>query len=218
MSATPVDPTCRQITVSVSAHAAMIGSHQPEKIDGMPMRCGCSGSVTAREAARRVAADLGGAELGVGEERDAHRDDAVGVRRVPLVEEPVVPRLRHREPELGVGAAREHRAAEAGDLRREVHRRPHAVDVHVADAGVDVVATGPHLVEAGRLDLPVLALAADDRVQPDLEEDLAVELPDLVALVGLDDLRREVLRACAGSRPSNMSGGSTRWSSTEMSV
>ena len=109
------------------------------------------------EAARRVAADLRRALFGIGEVRDAHRHDAVGMRRVPLVVEPVVPRLRHREAELGVGAAREHRAAEAGDLRREVHRRPHAVDVHVADAGVDVVAAGAHLVEARRLDLPVLA-------------------------------------------------------------
>ena len=123
----------------------------------------------------------------------------------------------HREPELGIGAAGEHRPAEAGDLAREVHRRPHAVDVHVADAGVDVVAAGPHLVEAGRLHQPVAPVAADDRVQPDLEEDLPVELPDLVALDGLDDLRREVLEP-AGRRPSNMPGGSTRWSSTEISV
>ena len=121
-------------------------------------------------------------------------------------------------PSSGSRAAREHRAAEAGDLRREVHRRPHAVDVHVADAGVDVVATGAHLVEAGRLDHPVLALAADDGVEPDLEEDLAVELPHLVALFGLDDLRRDGPASFAGRRPSNMPGGSTRWSSMEISV
>ena len=106
----------------------------------MPMRCGISGSVTAvkpRAALRRISV---GGLLGVGEVRDAHRHHAVGMLRVPLVEEPVVPRLRDREAELGVAAPREHRAAEAGDLRREVHRRPHAVDVHVADARVDVVA------------------------------------------------------------------------------
>ena len=97
-------------------------------------------------------------------------------------------------------------------------RRPHAVDVHVADARVDLVTPGPHLVEARRLDLPVFGLAADDRVEADLEEHLAVELPDLVALFGLDDLRRLRPAACAGSRPSNMCGGSTRWSSVEKSV
>ena len=68
----------------------------------MPMRCGSSGSVTAvkpRVALRRISL---AASLGIGEERDAHRDDAVGMRRVPLVEEPVVPRARAREPELGI--------------------------------------------------------------------------------------------------------------------
>ena len=57
IAATPLDPTWRQITVSVSAHASMIGSHQPEKIDGRSIRWGCSGSVTARNpraALRRI--------------------------------------------------------------------------------------------------------------------------------------------------------------------
>src|SRR6185295_1786873 len=58
----------------------------------------------------------------------------------------------------------------------------------------DVEAAPPHLVEARGLDLPVFALAPDDRVQADLEEDLAVEVPHLVALFGLDDLGREVLQ------------------------
>ena len=82
---------------------------------------------------------------------------------------------------------------------------------------VDVVATEPHVFEAGRLHPPVLLGPTDNRVQPDLEVDLAVELPDLVTLDRLDDLRRELLEA-SGRRPSNMSGGSTRWSSTEISV
>ena len=57
MSATPVEPTCRQITVSVSAQASMIGVHQSEKIGSIPMRCGISGNVTAvkpRAALRRI--------------------------------------------------------------------------------------------------------------------------------------------------------------------
>ena len=145
------------------------------------------------EAARRVATDLLGAQVGVAEERDAERHDARRMARVPLVEEPVVPRLRDREPELGIGATREHGSAEPGDLAREVDRRPHAVDVHVTDTRVDVVATEPHVLEAGRLHPPVLLGPADDRVQPDLEVDLAVELPDLVALDRLDHLRRQVL-------------------------
>jgi len=45
------------MTVSVSTQARMIGSHQPEWIDGMPMFWGCSGSDTAvkpRAALRRI--------------------------------------------------------------------------------------------------------------------------------------------------------------------
>src|SRR5207249_475572 len=55
---------------------------------------------------------------------------------------------------------------------------------------VDVVAAGPHLVEASRLHFPVLALAADHRIQPDLEEDLSIEVPDLVAFLRYDNTRR----------------------------
>ena len=105
--------------------------------------------------------------------------------------------LRDREPEVRVAATREHRTAESGDLRREVHRRPHAVDVHVANARVHLVTRGAHLLEARRLDQPVLGLAADHRVEADLEEDLAVELPDLVALLRS---RRRAARRPAASR------------------
>ena len=145
------------------------------------MRCGRSGSVTDRKP-RAVAPDLLGAELGVGEPRDAEGDDALGVGRVPLLEQPVVPGARDGEAELGVGALREDPPAEAGDHRREVERRPHAVDVHVADAGVDVPAPAAHLVEAERLDLDGLRSPARHRVHADLRVAVAVELPHLVAL------------------------------------
>ena len=55
---------------------------------------------------------------------------------------------RAREAELLVLGLVEDPARESGDLRREVHRGPHAVDVHVVDAGLDVEARGSHLVEA----------------------------------------------------------------------
>src|SRR5690348_8167848 len=44
----PDEPTCSEMTVSVSAHAAMIGSQYRSKIDGNPMFCGRSGNVTER--------------------------------------------------------------------------------------------------------------------------------------------------------------------------
>jgi hypothetical protein len=45
----PELPTWRLMTVSVSAHAAMIGSHQPLNRAGSPMRWGRSGRVTERK-------------------------------------------------------------------------------------------------------------------------------------------------------------------------
>ena len=156
----PELPTCSEMTVSVSAHASMIGSQWSRShSDGSPIACGRSGNVTdvnPRAALRRISP---AATRGVGEIRDAERHDAVGMALVPLLEQPVVPRAHAREPELAVVDAEEHAAAEPGDLRREVHRRPHAVDVHVAHAGVDVVATGAHLVEAERLELHRLRAA-----------------------------------------------------------
>ncbi len=146
----------------------------------------------AGEAALGVAVDLGDRGLGVGEEGDAERDDAGRVREVPLLVEPVVPRADARLAELGVLGVEEHPAAESGDHRREVDRRPHAVDVHVADAGVDVVATRAHLVEAERL-LLLGGPAAGDGVHAHLGELLVLELPDLQALRRVGDPRRAVL-------------------------
>src|SRR5581483_12254248 len=104
-------------------------------------------------------------------------------------EEPVVPRPRRGQTQLGIRGLREHPAAEAGDHRREVERGPHAVDVHVADAGLEVVTTRAHLLEPERFDLHRLGPAPGDRVLTDLVVTLTLELPDLVALVGLDDPR-----------------------------
>ena len=57
---------------------------------------------------------------------------------------------------------------------------------------MDVVATGPHLLEPERLELHRLRAAPGDRVHADLGELRAVELPDLVAFGRLDDARGTV--------------------------
>src|SRR5204862_3564641 len=120
---------------------------------------------------------------------DPERDDAFGMSDVPLVVEPVVPGAHACGAEVAIGGLEEDRAAEACDLRREVERRPHAVDVHVPDACVDVVAAGPHLVEAERLECHGLGPAAGDRVHAALRVTPALELPDLVTVPGPDDPR-----------------------------
>ncbi len=159
---------------------------------GEPDHVGPFGHRDAGEPALGVAVDLGDRGVGVAQERDAERDDAGGMRGVPLLEQPVVPGSDARLPELGVLCVEEDAAAEPGDHRREVHRRPHAVEVHVAHAGVDVVATRSHLVEAERF-LLLGGLPPGDRVHPDLRELLLLELPDLQTLGSVGDARRPVL-------------------------
>ena len=58
--------------------------------------------------------------------------------------------------------------------------------------------------------------AANHRVQADVRVEVALEDPCLGATLQLDDLRRAVAERAAGRRPSNMSRGSIRWSSTEI--
>ena len=49
-----------------------------------------------------VAPDLGRTQDRIGQEGDAQRDDPIGVGRVPLLVEPVVPGSGHGQPELGL--------------------------------------------------------------------------------------------------------------------
>src|SRR5436853_51888 len=83
--------------------------------------------------------------------------------------------------------------AEPGDHGEEVEPGPVPVDVRVADAGVDVPAAPAHLVEPEGLELDRFRPPARDRVHPHLAVEVAVELPDLVALLGLDYPGRSVL-------------------------
>ena len=159
----------------------------------MPMRCGCSGSVTAvkpRAALRRISAAPSSAS--------ARNVMPIGTMRSGWGE--------YHSSKNQSFHARVTASPSSGSVHREntEPQKPVICDGKFTDAhtplmsmsrtrAFDLVATGAHLVEARRLDQPVLGLAADDRVEADLEEDLAVELPDLVALVGLDDARRQRL-------------------------
>ena len=124
----------------------------------------------------------------------------------------------HASPSSRSGMREEHAAAEPGDLRREVHRRPHAVDVHVAHAGVDVVAAGAHLVEAERLELHRSPAAGR---RPRSSRPGCSARPRTPRPGGPCASRRSCGArswSAAGSRPSNVCGGSTTWSSTEITV
>ena len=142
----------------------------------------------------RVATDLGRGLLGVGEVGDAERDQPVWVLLPPLLDHPVVVRAGRCIAELRILRGRVHPPAETGDHRREVDRGPDAAEVHVLHALVDVVATGPHLVEAERLESVAARSPAGDGVHAGLVVRIPLELPDLVTAFVQDDLRRTILQ------------------------
>ena len=111
----------------------------------------------------------------------------------------------------------EHGAAEAGDLRREVDRGPHAVEVHVVRRGPRCRSNrgAPGRSASARASIrhaggprPRRGTGARTARRRSATPGCRRRRPPLAAQ-GLQP---------AGKRPSNMCGGSTRWSSTEMTV
>ena len=136
------------------------------------------------------AVDLRRHQVGVPDGHDGQRHEAAGVRAAPLVDVPVVVALQQTQTEVAVGGAAEQLPAEAGH-RREAHRAEHAVDVHVAHALVDVVRALADLVERGGLEAVLLGRTAGDRVEPDVGDGGALELPHVgVHLVDVDHAGR----------------------------
>jgi len=74
----------------------------------------------------------------------------------------------------------------------EVHRCQHATGVHVPDPLVDVVAAGPDLVEALRLEAVLLLGATGHRIESGGLHDHLTEGPDVGALVIAHQLRGPV--------------------------
>jgi hypothetical protein len=135
-------------------------------------------------------ADLGRHELWVPDRCDGERHEATWVAPAPLVDVPVVVRLEEPQAELPVVGPREQLPAEAGH-RREAHRAEDAVDVHVADALVDVVGAPPDLVERGGLEAVLLRWPARDRVEADVRDLDALERPHVgFEIVLVDHLGR----------------------------
>ena len=170
----------------------------------------------------RVAALVGepahllGRLLHVEQREDAARDEALGVRAAPLVDVPVVVRLDHHEVDVAVGALVQHLAGEAGPVR-EVEPRELAAGRHVAHALVDVVAAGPHVLVAVRVDVEHLGRLARHRVEPEVPAPDVAVVP-LLRAVGLVDDPGRSSRYFSGTWPSNMSAGSAMWSSTETRI
>src|ERR1700677_5341872 len=99
--------------------------------------------------------DLVRAELGVPDDGDGERNETARLGAAPAVDVPVVVRLHHGAGLVLVLAPGEELAAE---LREggEAHGAEHAVDRHVPDPLVYVVATGSHVIERRGLNAVLL--------------------------------------------------------------
>ena len=82
----------------------------------------------------------------------------------------------------------------AGKARkgREAHRPEYSSGVHVLDPFVDVVAARPDLLKRGRFDAVFLFGTTGNGIETDVGDDRAVEGPDVVAIVGVEEFGRFV--------------------------
>ena len=225
---------CMQTTVPVSSQAAKNGSQYPLWMLGRPEVGRDLAEAHGAHAARGVAAHLGGRQLGVPERDDAQRDEPAAAVAAPLLDHPVVVGHDAGLRELLVLRLEEGLAAEARE-RREAQGGLDPVDLHVRDAGLGLVAAGPHLVVGDRRHRHVVAVEADrgDVALVDVDEILVDPAVGLRA-VGVErlavDAAADVLhladapplalgprsRKRAGSHVSQRCAGSTTWSSTLM--
>ncbi len=103
---------------------------------------------------------------------------------------PVVVRTHRGERELiGVGPHREPLTDEPRKEGRKTERRPHAVDIHIGHACVDIPRAASHLVEACRFEAVLSRRSADHRVETDIGKLLTLPHPRLAAVAGVDDAR-----------------------------
>ena len=103
-------------------------------------------------------------------------------------------------------------------MRREVDRGPHAVDVHVVDPCVDVPASAAHLIEPTGSIRIVVAGPAGEGVRSRLREPWRPRTP---RPGGLPGSRRSWVPDLADGPAGDLrtdAAGSTRWSSTEITV
>jgi len=126
--------------------------------------------------------DLIRGELRIPHRRDGERDQPLRILRAPVLDVPVVPGLQRGERQLLVFMAQEYFAGHA-DEGAEVQAGGDAVDVHVADPRVDVIATRAHLRERRRLEAVLVARPADDGVGVHVDHPAAAEGPVVIAAI-----------------------------------
>ncbi len=211
----PPLPKCRHSGISAAWAAARNGSQWSPWYDGRPSRCGASvnvidlaplAAVRSTSATDAATSQKGTMTIGMNRSGAAadhssrmksfHADDARGGEIL------VLRRKEGPSRETGKG--------------REAHLGVHPVEIHVSQAGGDVVAAGQHLVEADGVDAEVLGVLSRHRVQPNGRE-LSCPRSSTPAsrprARRCADRRRGTWRAAGRATPCSCS---ITWSSTEI--
>ncbi len=162
---------------------------------GKALAVGLFGNRDRFESPCRIATNLFGTHRRIRHVRDPQRHNAVGIRGVPLFEEPIVPGPGAGDSQFPVVDQAEKRASKAGDSRRKIHRGVDPPDIHVLDSIVDPVTTGTYLIKASGLHPVVLFGPTRHAHKTHLKIRLAIHHPHLVPLLGLHDLGAPLLQS-----------------------
>ena len=113
--------------------------------------------------------------------KDADGNEAAGIGHAPFLIVPVIVGLHVTQRERLVRRLVEGLAVEANGIA-EAHRDGNAVHVHVVDPRMHVVAALAKLIERGRLHAIFLERPADHGIQANRRADVALILPEILAL------------------------------------
>ena len=163
----------------------------------------------------RIRTDLTRRDLDVGQPGQLQRDDPLGMGRSPHLHVPVVERPQAGQSKRRVLRPRVHGPAEPRHERGEAEGGPDAAPVHVDHSRLNVVTPRPHLLEARRVHAPLVLRSAHHGVEPDVGVEVSSKTHAWAPFSNSTTLGAPPCRP-EGKRPSNMSAGSIRWSSTEM--
>jgi hypothetical protein len=142
------------------------------------------------ESAFGIPADFLRADLDVQKIGQLHRDDAPGVGSSPLLDTPVIPGPNGGEREFRVfGCELQPLPGEARQEGGKIHRGPHAGDVHVLHAVVDVPCASSHLIESRRFEAVLRYRPAHHGVETHVGHHLPRVVPGLAPVLRLDHTR-----------------------------
>ena len=97
------------------------------------------------EATSSISTNFGSTLFGIGQKRQAQRNYAIFRWLPPFLVQPVVPCLGRGVTKIEVIDLRKYSTAETSDHRREIHRGPDTVDVHVSNAFIDIPTALAHV-------------------------------------------------------------------------